>query len=308
MRAGSSALSRAVGRYLVPAVVAVLFVAPLPLIVVGSLRPIGAPPPGGLGIIPEDPSFSAYGTLARLLPLPTYLRNSLIVVAIAVPVTVLVASMTGWAVRILPARRRRALVLACLAVLLVPASALWTTRFSVYRLLGATGTVFPLVLPALLGTTPFFALLYAWAYLGIPDSQLEAARLEGAGPWRLWTAIGLPQARTATLAVAVLAFTLHWGNYLEALLYLRDQRDYTLPLGLGLLKLLNPTEYPLLLAGAVVFTVPAVLVFLLAQRVLDDPARALRGGVRRTRASTYPSGPRPMTGGEAAVATLKGTS
>lgn len=282
VRAGSSGLSRTVGRHVVPAVLALAFAAPLPLILAGSLRATGAAPPGGLGLIPDDPSLASYATLARLLPLDDYLRNSAVVVALAVPLTVLVASWTGWAVRVLPAARRRLVLLACLAVLLVPASALWITRFTVYRSAGLTGTLLPLVAPALLGTTPFFALLFAWSYYGIPDSQLEAARLEGAGPWRLWRSVGQPQARTATLAVAVLAFTAHWGNYLDGLLYLRDQRDYTLPVGLGLLKLLNPTEFPLLLAGAAVFTIPAVAVFLLAQRIMDDPVRALRGGVRRT--------------------------
>ncbi|MDQ3342729.1 MAG: ABC transporter permease subunit [Actinomycetota bacterium] len=116
---------------------------------------------------------------------------------------------------------------------------------------------------------------------GIPDGQLEAARLEGASPGRIWWRVAMPQVKPATLAVAVLAFTAHWGNFIDALLYLRSQQHYTLPLGVRFLQLLNPTDWPLLMAGAVVVTLPAVAVFLLAQRLfLDDPLRQLQG--RRT--------------------------
>jgi multiple sugar transport system permease protein len=84
---------------------------------------------------------------------------------------------------------------------------------------------------------------------------------------------------TATLAVAVLAFTFHWGNFMDALLYLRGQDSFTLPLGLQTLQLLNPTDFPLLMAGALMYTLPSVAVFLLAQRLfLDDPLRGLRRG------------------------------
>ena len=89
----------------------------------------------------------------------------------------------------------------------------------------------------------------------------------------------MPQARLATLAVAVLAFTVHWANFIDPLLYIDSPSRYTLPLGLRLLQLLNPTDFPLLMAGAVIATLPPVLVFLLAQRIfLDDPLRSLRQG------------------------------
>jgi multiple sugar transport system permease protein len=93
----------------------------------------------------------------------------------------------------------------------------------------------------------------------------------------MWWALAMPQAKPATLAVAVLAFTAHWANFIDPLLYLDSQSLYTLPIGLRTLQLLNPTDFPLLLAGAVIATLPPVLVFLLAQRrLLDDPLRRLR--------------------------------
>ncbi len=270
---------RAVGRHLLPALAAGLFVLPVIAMLLGSLRPLGAAPPTGLELVPPGATLDAYGRLGDLLPVGTYLRNSVVVVVLAVPLSVTVAALAGFGIRVLPGRHKRAAILASVLVMLVPASALWATRFQVYAALGLIGSVLPLVMPALLGTTPFLVLVYAWAFHGVTDGQLQAARLEGAGLGRIWWRIAMPQVRTATIAVAVLSFTATWGTFLDALLYLRGQQNFTLPLGLDTLKLLRPTEFPLLLAGAVVFTLPSIGVFLLANRLFDDdPLSTLRQG------------------------------
>ena len=268
-----------VRRHLLAALVAALFLLPLLVMLSGSLRPAGLPPPQGVEVVPPAPTLDSYHRLAELVPLWTWLRNSTVVVAMAVPITVLVASWAAFGMRLLSRRRRRAAVLVTLAVLLVPVTAVWTTRFEVFEAANLVDTYGPLVAPAFAATTPFYVLVYLWSFTGIPDTQLEAGRLEGASSWQLWRTVAMPQAKLATLAVAVLAFTVHWANFIDALLYIDSESLYTLPLGLRLLQLLNPTDFPLLMAGAVIATVPPVAVFLLAQHLfLDDPLRSLRGG------------------------------
>lgn len=266
------------GRYLVPAVFAAIFASPLWFMVVGSLRPTGLPPPRTLEVFPPEPTLAAYTRLPELMPLYTYLANSALVVALAVPLTVLVASLTGFGVRLLAPTARRRVVIGLLVVLLVPTTALWATRFELFRLAGVVDTYVPLLAPAVLAVSPFLVLLYAWSFGGVPDTQLAAARLEGAGWLTIWRRVALPQVRPATLAVAVLAFTFHWANFIDPLLYLHSGDRYTYPLGLQFLRLLNPTDWPLLMAGCVIATAPCVLVFLLAQRILlnDNPLAALR--------------------------------
>ncbi len=265
-------------RHLPAAVAAAIFLLPLGFMVSGSLRPVGLPPPSGVELVPPDSTLEGYRRLTQLIPLLTYLRNSAIVTAVAVPLTVLVASLAGFGIRLLSPRGRRIAVAASLVILMVPVTAVWATRFEVFRIAGVIDTYLPLIAPALAATTPFFVLIYAWSFDGIRDSQLQAARLEGASNWRIWRSVAMPQAKTATLAVAVLAFAFHWANFIDSLLYLQSQQLFTLPLGMRFLQLLNPTDWPLLMAGCVVMTLPAVGVFLFAQRLfLDDPLRGLRG-------------------------------
>ena len=264
----------------VPAVVAAaFFLLPLWFMISGSLRPLGIAPPVGFEFLPPDPTVESYRRLPRLIPLWVYLRNSALVAAVAVPLTVLIASWAGFGIRLLRRRGQRIAIVVSLVVLMVPVTAVWATRFEVFRLAGVIDTYLPLIAPALAATTPFYVLIYAWTFGGVSDSQLEAARLEGTSTWRMWRSLAMPQAKTATLAVAVLAFAFHWANFIDALLYLSSQQRFTLPLGMRFLQLLNPTDWPLLMAGCVVMTVPAVAVFLFAQRLfLDDPLRGLRGG------------------------------
>jgi multiple sugar transport system permease protein len=261
-----------------PAVVAaVIFLLPLWFMIAGSLRAAGQPPAVGLEALLPGSTLDSYARLPQLIPLGLYVRNSVLVTSIAVPLTILTASLAGFAIRTATPRRRRLLVIGCVAALMIPVTAVWATRFELFRLAGIIDTQLPLIAPAVAATSPFFVLIYAWTFGGISDSQLAAARLEGTGAWRLYWRIAMPQVKPATLAVGVLSFALHWGNFIDALLYLQSQDHLTLPLGIRFLQLLNPTDWQLLMAGCVIMTVPSVLVFLLAQRLfLDDPLRALR--------------------------------
>ncbi len=263
-------------RHVPVALAALLFASPLVLMVSGSLRGRGLPAPRGVEVWPAEPTLEAYRALGQVLPLTTYLRNSLLEAALAVPLTVLVASLAGFGIRLLSRRARRLAIGVAVVAMLVPVTAVWATRFELFRLVGAVDTFVPLVGLALMGTSPFLVLIYAWAFHGLPDEQLEAAALDGAGPLRMWWSIAMPQARAATLAVVVLAFTFHWSNFIDPLLYLNSQSRFTAPLGLRLLQQLNPTDWPLLLAGAVLTTIPVVLVFAVGQRAfLHDPTHSL---------------------------------
>lgn len=270
-----SALVHRLARAVV-ALGALLFTAPVVVMVLGSLRGRGLPPPRGLELVPAEMTTSAFMAVWAALPWATYLRNSAVVVLLAVPLTLLVGSWAGWGIRLLRPRARRWVVVATFVALLVPVTAVWATRFELFRLVGAVDTLVPLIALGLLATSPFFVLVYAWAFHRLDPAILEAAAVDGAGAVRTWWSVALPQTRPVTLAVAVLAFTFHWGNFLDPLLYLSSPSTYTAPLGLRLLQQLSPTDWPLLMAGATLLAVPAVAVFLVGQRVfLHDPLHSL---------------------------------
>jgi len=246
--------------------VTVLFVAPLVLMVSGSLRKAGLPPPRVPELIPSPLAFENYSRAFELVDIPRYALNSLVVAAFAVPLSVLVASWAGFAMARLPRRHANALVAVSLIALMVPLTAMLVPRFTLFRALGLTDTYVPLIAPALLGMSPFYVLIYYWAFRRVPTELFDAARLEGLSAFAAWRRVAMPLVRPVTVAVAVLAFTVSWSNFLDPLIYLYDERLYTLPLGLKSLAQLDRLNFPLLLAGAVAATAPVVAAFIFVQR------------------------------------------
>ena len=248
--------------------VVVVFLTPLAVVLAGSLREVGTPPPVGVDVLPDRASLSSYDRLGDVVPLGRLLRNSLLVVLVAVPLATLVASWAGFALAQLPARSRRLLVGLTTGLLLVPLPMLWIPRFVLYLELGVLDTLVPLIAPALAATTPFTVLLAYRAFRRIPPELWEAARLEGASAVTTWWRVGLPLVTATTTALAAVAFVFHWGNYLDALLYAQSEATRTLPLGIGELATLDGVEQPVLFAGAAVLALPAVLALLAVQRPL----------------------------------------
>lgn len=253
-------------RSFVAIALAVVFLTPLVFMVLGSMRTPGLAPPEGFELVPQDASWSNYRSVFAFVPLTRYLVNSLLIVAIAVPVTVVVASWAGFAIAASTPKVRRRLIIASVVALMVPTSALWVPRFAGFRWLGMIDTYWPLVAPALMATTPFYVLLFALAYARLPKTLFEAARLEGMSPFQIWRRVAWPLALPAAFAVAVLAFTWHWANFIDPLLYLSTNELFTVPLGLRALQTLEPTNHPILLAGSVIAALPPVVAFLVAQR------------------------------------------
>jgi multiple sugar transport system permease protein len=183
-----------------------------------------------------------------------------------VPLTIVFASWAGFAMARLPRRAAGWLVAVSLVALMVPVTALLVPRFAIFSWLGLTDTYVPLVAPALIGTSPFYVLLFYWGFRRIPGEIFEACRLEGLSPFTVWRRIAMPLVRPVTVAVAVLAAVFTWSNFLDPLIYLFDEDLFTLPLGLKSLAQLDRQDFPLLLAGAVIATAPVVVAFLYVQR------------------------------------------
>ncbi|MDR7278516.1 multiple sugar transport system permease protein [Catenuloplanes atrovinosus] len=243
-----------------------VFVPPLLLLVSGSLTAPGQPPPPTPRLVPNPLSTDGYARAFELGGLGRATLNSLAVAAVAVPVSVLVAAWAGFALARISRRVTALVVAASLLALMAPATALLLPRFVVFRTLGLTDTLVPLIAPALLGASPLYVLIYYLAFRGLPADLYDTCRLADLTPVQTWWRFALPGVRPVTAGLTALSFILTWSNFLDPLVYVYDRDLFTLPLALRSLSVLDPTNFPVFLAGAVVATVPPVTVFMLAQR------------------------------------------
>ncbi len=253
-------------RILGAAAIVAVVAFPSAFLIAGSLRQPGLPPPLTPELVPDPVAFGNYERAADLVGLGRAALNSFLVAALTAPLSVLVASWAGFALVLIRARVRTAILAASLLALMVPLTALLVPRFALYRSLGLVNTFVPLVAPALVATSPIYVLVFFVAFRRLPPELYDACRLEAASPFQIWRRVGMPLVRPVAVAVGLLAFVLSWGNFLDPLVYLHDRELFTLPLALRSLAQLDPTNYPLLLAGSVIATAPVIVVFLVAQR------------------------------------------
>jgi multiple sugar transport system permease protein len=202
-----------------------------------------------------------------------YTINSIMVVSVAVPLSLFTSAIAGFGLSQLRSPWRSRLLIAAIALMMVPSPAVWLFRYQLLSWLGLLTSIWSLVLPAFAAGSPLLVLLFYWTFRRIPVELFEAARVEGADAWTTWLKIAMPMARPTTAAVTVLAFALFWNDFTNPVLYLFKPSTYTMPVGLQILKQLDATNWPLLMAGSVIVALPMVLLFLLLQPLfLSDNA------------------------------------
>lgn len=246
-----------------------LFVAGLSLLpiiwmVTAALHPVGRPLAQSIRL-PTGATLQNFSRAWDLVPIGRYTLNSLFVVGLAVPLTLVTSSWAGFSIAQLSYTSQRRWIIVSLAVLMVPGVALWSTRFLIYKMIGFYNTIWALIAPAWMGTSPFYVLMFYRAFRRIPCEVYESARLDGAGVLKIWRKVALPIARPTAVGVALLSLILYWGDFISPLLYLRSEKLYTLPIGLQLLQQMGRSDWSLVMAAAVLATAAPFLLFLFVQ-------------------------------------------
>jgi len=206
-----------------------------------------------------------YRYLFARLDFPRYFANSAIVAVLVTVGNLLFCSLLGYALAKLNFPGRKALFLIVLGMLMVPGMVLFVPQFVLVSNLGLANSYAGLVLPFLAG--PFGVFLMRQFLLSIPDDLIEAARVDGAGEWRIFWRIVLPLCRPALATLGILTFLASWNNFLWPLVVAQNQDRYTLPVALSLYSTgEQATNYGLLLAGSVMVIAPIVAAFIALQR------------------------------------------
>ncbi len=258
-------LSKSKIKFLFRAMAAFLFLLPILWMVSAALHQPGSPLPQTLQLLPRGITFENFSRVGELVPILKFTLNSGLVVGLAVPLTLVISSWAGFSMAQLPRASQRRWVAISLAVLMAPGIALWSTRFWVYKELGWYNTIWALIAPAWMGTSPFYVLMFYRAFRRIPGETYEAARLDGAGVLQTWAKVALPIVRPTAVGVGALSFLLYWGDFISPMLYLRSESRYTLPMALQLLQQMDRSDWPLLMAAAVLATAIPLILFILIQ-------------------------------------------
>jgi multiple sugar transport system permease protein len=243
----------------------VLMIGPFVWMILGSFKTTGElrrlPPT----FLPEDPTTANYDELFDRLDFPRYFFNSMVVALFVTAGNLLFCSMLGYALAKLEFPGKRVLFTLMLGTLMVPSIVTFMPLFVLVSNMNLVNTHAGLILPFLVGA--FGAFLMRQFIDGIPDELLDAARIDGAGEYRIFFRIILPLCGPALATLAILTFLGSWNAFLWPLVVASTEDMYTLPVALALYAVgQNATRYGLLMAGSVVVVLPIIALFLLLQR------------------------------------------
>lgn len=243
---------------------ALLSLAPLLWMLSVSLMPRGGashfPPP----LLPSAATLENYRELFARTGMARNFGNSLLAALAITFGSLLLNTLAGYAFAKLRFAGRERIFRALLAALVLPAQLAMLPLFLLMKQLHLVNSLGGVIVPAL--ATVFGIFLVRQYARSIPDELLEAARIDGAGEWRIFFRIVLPMLRPVLATLAVFTFMAAWNDFMWPLIVLTGQENYTLPVALASLSREHIMDVELMMAGAVVTVLPVLLLFLLLQR------------------------------------------
>ena len=215
--------------------------------------------------IPNPLQWSNYPETVTYVPFFLYLRNTLIISLSSMVGVVFSSALAAYSLARIRWPGRQILFLLTIATLMLPYQVTLIPVFLVFKNLGWVGDFRPLILPQFFGFA-YYIFLMRQFFMSIPQELSEAAYIDGANEFRIFWSVILPLAKPALATVAVFQFIRSWTDYLNPLIYLNDQNLYTLQLGLQQYSSQYGREWGLLMAAAVLISLPPIVIFFLTQR------------------------------------------
>lgn len=246
--------------------VAAAFTFPFVWLLLASFKPANEVFSGD--ILPSEWTLENYRQIFKQVPIWEWMLNTLIVCALGVVSVVLSSSLVAYGFARLRFPGRSLFFALVIGTYMLPGSVIMIPTFLIWNELGLVNTLWPLWAGNLFGSA-FYIFMIRQFMMSIPQDLMDAARIDGAGFFRIYWTIMLPLVRPALAAVAIFEFNAKWNDFMTPLIYLNDPNRYTLALGLATLKSNFQelgTSWSLLLTASVIFTIPMIIIFFMFQR------------------------------------------
>jgi multiple sugar transport system permease protein len=248
-----------------------VFIGPLLLIAMTSVKSQSESRTVPPTWVPSEPTLRAYDVLFfqdQASPVLRWLLNSILAASLHAALVLLVCSMAGYALARMEFRFKRAIFALIISTLFVPAFIFLMPNFIILDRLGWLDTIWALVVPGAAGAFGVFFLRQF--FLGLPRELEESARLDGAGPFRTFFSIVLPNARPALVTLGVLSFLTNWNDFIWPIYVLFSPERLTLPVGLTRLQGAYTIDYPVVMAGAMLAALPVLALYVFVQRYVIE--------------------------------------
>lgn len=215
--------------------------------------------------LPDHFQLGNYQEVFTSIPFFKYLKNTMIIVVFNIVGSILANSFIAYGFSKLRWPFRDQVFLIVLGTMILPFQVTMVPLFLMFTKMGWIGTFLPLTVTAFFGN-PFFIFLFRQFYMTIPDSILQAARIDGANEFKIYGKVILPLMKPAVATVAIFAFIRSWNDFIGPLIFLADDDLYTLSLAAQLIRSDLDPKWNVLLALGAIMVLPVLLIYFMLQK------------------------------------------
>lgn len=251
--------------YLLMTAIGLVLITPLLWMVFTSLKPMEEIVHYTPTFFPEKIVWQNYLDTITAFPFWRYARNTLLITVLVVFGNVLSNSFIAYGFAKLDFPGKKLMFALVLSTMMIPGFVTMIPQYVLFSKIGWVGTYLPLIVPSFFGNA-FNIFLMRQFYLSINDELIEAAEIDGANHFYIWSRLMLPLTKPALITIAINSFNAAWNDFLGPLLYIQDQEKYTLQIGLQVFQNQATTQWNYLMAGATLVLIPTILMFFFAQR------------------------------------------
>lgn len=221
--------------------------------------------------IPDPVHWENFTTVLQRLPFARFALNSIFICIVNIVGNILSCSIVAYTFARLRFPGRNILFLLLLSGMMIPNQILMIPQFVLFNTLGWTGTYLPLTVPSFFASSfagAFFVFLMRQYIMTIPRDLDEAARIDGASTWDIYARIIMPLCLPPIILITVLTFLWTWNDFIQPLIYINNFDDYTIQLGLNMLRGRFNIEWNLIMAGAILAMLPCAVLYFFAQKYI----------------------------------------
>ncbi len=255
----------AVILYVILTVLAILFVLPVFYLFMGAFKAESELFRVHFKWLPDKFILDNFSNMFQSIPFMRYLKNTMIIVVFNIVGSLLSCSLVAYGFSRLRWPGRDKVFILVLITMILPYQVTLVPLFLMFTKIKWIGTFLPLIVPCFFGN-PFFIFLLRQFFTGIPQDISEAARIDGASEFTIFSRLILPMAKPALTTVALFAFIRSWNDFLGPLVFLGRDELYTLSLAASMLKSNLDPNWSVLLALGTVMILPVLLIFFVMQK------------------------------------------
>lgn len=251
--------------YILFACLAIVFLSPFIVMLTTSFKTLDDAFTVPVKILPREWVFTNYGDAVERIPYWRYMGNTAYITLFSLIGELIVVPLVAYSLAKIKWRGAPIISGLIMATMMIPYTVTMIPLYRTWHALGLTGTYVPLIAPHFAGHA-FYIIIMRQFMKGIPNSLFEAAKIDGANEFQRFMYLGIPMCKPALTTIAIYTFNAAWSDYLAPLIYISNKDRMTLSLGLQQFLNEYTVDWTLLMAAAVIFVLPVLVLFFIFQR------------------------------------------